>query len=167
MLAIGNLFYLAWSFWYRADQTDLTFVGLDSFALWALQAPVGSALQGGQWNPALATTQTFAQTMLGNPVPVAVVTLAPRPTYGHFLEVVRNLKAQKRCNVLVVENSWQPEMTSPDEVIIPAFVLCGYAAGDAGFSGTLPKDGTLLAYQKARINAEWERLTQSRTIVDY
>jgi hypothetical protein len=168
MLAIGNLFFLLWNYSRRADQAYLTFIGLDSWAVVASPAPVGSALQGGQWNPALVKTKILAHDWFGKPMPIAVVTLSPRQTYGHFLEVIHNLKAQKLCNVLIVEDAQRSELTtSPDEVMIPALVLCGYAVGDAGFSGTLPEDGTLLAYQKARIRAEWARLTQPRTIVDY
>jgi hypothetical protein len=166
LLAAINIFILLWNYWDRADRTYLTFIGLDSLAVVSSPAPVGSALSDGQWTPAVAQTQILAHDYFDKPMPVAVITLAPRPTYGHFLEVIRNLKAQNLCNVLIVENAQQSEITSPGEVEIPAFVLCGSSVGDAGFSGTLPKDGTLLDYQRALVEAEWAHLTQPRVIVD-
>ena len=74
------------------------------------------------------------------------VSLSPNQTYGHFIEVIRDLRARKKCNVLIREDGKPLKALAPhpdgsfDSWENSAIVLCGHQIGDAGFSGTLPPD---------------------------
>jgi hypothetical protein len=87
--------------------------------------------------------------MAGQRRSLVLITLAPRPIYGNFLQSIRKLRSLKKCNVLVREDGEPikaqaaPPDSLPDRLAIPALVLCGSAIGDAGFTGTLPPDGVV------------------------
>jgi hypothetical protein len=73
------------------------------------------------------------------------ISLAPTPTYGRFIESIRDLKARGICNVVIREND-APEArvgNGRNALTIPALVLCGNSIGDAGFDVSLPPDGPL------------------------
>lgn len=74
------------------------------------------------------------------------ITLAPHPTYAHFLTVVRDLKTNGKCNI-AIRDAGKPIQSDGDAegpfeyaLDVPALVLCGRPIGDAGFYGRLPRD---------------------------
>lgn len=76
---------------------------------------------------------------------LSYITLAPTPTYSHFVESIRNLRSPGKCNVLIREGGQPVELEDAaereqPELNILALVLCGSSIGHAGFYGTLPPD---------------------------
>lgn len=116
----------------------VTHVGLDSLSYFIPINRAASTYRNGRWQPGLNATRIA-------PEPIDYVTLAPRPTYGQFLRVIRDLKRRGRCNVLIHYPGIpivKPEVAGAEIVFdVPALVLCGDAIGDAGINEPVPADG--------------------------
>ena len=124
----------------------ITFVGLDSFAVVVPASKKGATLKDGRWHPAVSAAQISAQTMTGEERPVTLVTLTRSAPISNLIEVIKNLRAQRKCNVIIRGSDEEGMPTAlfqseGKDLLIPALVLCGHAIGDAGFTGVLPPDG--------------------------
>ncbi len=123
----------------------LTYVGLDSLDVVTRNA-TAARLTGERWQPSLDQARLIGQRMGGQKVPIWLVSLESQPTYGKFISIIRKLKSESRCNVVLLEHGSASRRYDAgtkrqfDVIEIPAFVLCGAAIGDAGFHGTLPPD---------------------------
>lgn len=124
----------------------ITYVGVDS-----LYVPVGpsqnaAAMRNGRWAPSHEKASFTVKDMADQERTLVLITLAPQPTYGRFLQAVRDLRGRGTCNILIREGRMDFETmsgaldASNRDLLIPALVLCGHAIGDAGFEGTLPHD---------------------------
>lgn len=140
------MLFLAWPAHKPVRAFAVTYVGVDSLGVISPASHKASALQNGKWVPDLADTQLPGSTMGGTPRELFYISLAPTPTYAHFLAAVRGLKSRGKCNVVIREGG-RPITPLADqrevdaEIEMLALVLCGSSIGDAGFSGTLPPDG--------------------------
>ncbi|MGW8191743.1 hypothetical protein [Sphingomonas hankookensis] len=120
----------------------VTHAGLDSMAYMIPLDRTASAYRDEHWKPGLDETRLA-------PDSIDYVTLAPGPTYGKFLHVIRDLKRRRRCNVLIHYPGiriLEPEAIGVERVFdVPALVLCGRAVGDAGIQEPVPTDGFITA----------------------
>lgn len=128
----------------------ITYVGLDSLELIVPASTRAAQLVNGRWDSDLyeGLRSLHGEEATGSaPRRLAFVSLGSRPVFGKAVEVIRALKAQNICHVLIRETG----IESPARVdfgkghrepylALPAIVLCGTAHGDAGFEGTLPID---------------------------
>ena len=150
-LLIGNALLLSDYYKrYIAYNAEITYVGLDSIDM---IVPVGmrpATLLAAKWDidPIPTVDANMFETIGSASVkPLALVSLAPHPTYSQAIKVIHDLKARHVCNVLIRESGRLEKITinfpnGPDKAIaIPALVLCGESIGDAGFYGVLPADG--------------------------
>lgn len=141
----GDALFLFW----RAHSKPfeiVTYVGLDSFYAEVPASKNGAALLNGRWEPALGDAEIATEDMGGNQRLLWLISLAPTHTYGLLLASIRDLKARKKCNVLIREGSVPTKVADAAShmyVGIPAFILCGRSIGDAGFNGKLPPDGAV------------------------
>ncbi|ATY33778.1 hypothetical protein [Sphingomonas psychrotolerans] len=152
LLVAANTAFFAWR-WHSVDAVGtVTWVGIDSLSIEVPASQPAVRLHQGEWDSndkGLAASMSPVQTMAGRERALAFITLAPQPTYAHFIEAIRDLKARRVCNVAVREGGrpWRATIPLPDGSFdgldVPALVLCGQQLGDAGFSGTLPPDGPI------------------------
>ncbi|HVI99188.1 MAG TPA: hypothetical protein VM657_08990 [Sphingomonas sp.] len=143
-LGTGDLLLLKRHWHHRANFASVTHVGLDSLFVMVPTSTQAAALHNGRWSPDLAKAAIPSEGEALHKRSITLITLEPHPTYGKFLQAIRSLRAQQKCNVLIREGNVLVEgHTKPDQLEIPALVLCGSAIGDAGFSGTLPPDGVV------------------------
>jgi hypothetical protein len=151
-LLVSNAIFLTWHF--RPAKAQIFHIGLDSLMLSVPERQTAAALQNGVWEPSLAKASLPVSGMAGDVKWITLVTLAPDPTYGRFIQAVRALKARGTCNVLVREGADLGEAAPPFSgprpgpppagvLDVPAIVLCGSSIGDAGFSGKLPPNGEI------------------------
>lgn len=122
----------------------VTHVGLDSFGL-PLPAPEwAAAFRKSEQNHGGGEVDVPAHDMGGHTRSLTLIVLAPTPTYGHFIDAIRDLRARGKCNLMVREGA-QPtrNLDGAQDWRSMALVLCGRSIGDAGFYGTLPPDGPL------------------------
>jgi hypothetical protein len=145
--------------WYRqrvtARNATITYVGIDSLTMMVPAKTPAATLKDGRWS--IDPTQALRSVPLHFSAGIekkylAFVSLGAVPYYGQAVMVIRRLRAQHLCNVLIRESAEpSPEKrdfgSGPDHVLhIPALVLCGSSIGDAGFSGRLPRDRRVHVY---------------------
>jgi hypothetical protein len=136
-----------------APNATILYVGADSFALTVPMKMRASKLLGGKWDsdPLRFRSVQIEFGMGLQRHSLALVSLEPEGNYGKAVEVLRDLKKRHICNVLIREvGRAESERViidfadGPDRALtIQAIALCGNGIGDAGFSGTLPKDGPI------------------------
>lgn len=127
--------------------TTITFVGLDSLGVVVPASTPFAEFHEGKWLPdPKAQAREIVEDMGRNKRSLALISLMPRPTYGRFIQSMRDIKARNICNIAILEGAEHIKSTAPlpdgsqEYLQIPAFVLCGHAIGDAGFYGELPPD---------------------------
>lgn len=162
LLVATNAAFFAWR-WRHADRVGtITWVGIDSLGIEVPASQAAARLREGQGNGSGdrgPDSPIAVRARSGRERPLAFITLEPRPTYGHFIEAIRDLKARKNCNVAIREGgkSLRSAIPLPDDSFemleVPAFVLCGTQLGDAGFSGTLPPDGPIRLSRDSMVEA--------------
>ncbi|WP_156347256.1 MULTISPECIES: hypothetical protein [unclassified Sphingomonas] len=129
------------------ERVWVTHVGLDSarYAIPIDRRP--ATFREKRWQPALDDTKIESVQRGSVRVPVDYISFSSNPTFGKFLEMVRDLKRRGRCNVLVHHpgiNIFRPETIGPAPkpmFDVPALVLCGEALGDAGITSPVTEDG--------------------------
>ena len=144
VLTVADVGLLTWHWLHGTGaNATITYAGLDSLSVVVPAKEPALMLKQQQWYLDGRPMSDWSEYMRnrGQGGPVALVTLAPRPTYAQFIQSVRDLKKRKICNVAMREGG--AVMKSHDEMQIPAFVLCGHQLGDAGFRRTLPPDGPI------------------------
>ena len=136
---------------FLAPNATILYIGADSFALTVPMKMRASRLLDGKWD---SDPQRFKSVQIEFGIgpqrhSLALVSLEPEGNFGKAVEVLRDLKARHICNVLIREVGRAEGIIinfpcGPDRALtIQAIVLCGNGIGDAGFSGTLPKDGPI------------------------
>lgn len=135
-----------WSYeHFFAPNAKITFVGLDSFAMVMPKAMQGARLASGKWDrdPTSILKLDFARGR--DPRRVALVSLAPEPTLGKAVAVIRDLKNRKICSLLITDSgSFHNFKDLPDNKIeVSSLLLCGEPVGDAVWIGTLPPDRSI------------------------
>ena len=135
----------------------ITFVALDSASIVFPRDQKVSRWHEGSWRPALNSTKITGTDALGKESQLYLLTLQPNPTFGRFLEVIREFKKRGRCNIALWDSGnvhldfaqsggWPKAMTataktlSHADVEVPALVLCGNPIGDHGYFEPLPAD---------------------------
>jgi hypothetical protein len=135
-----------------AKDAYITHIGLDSLEMIIPMGARAARLHNGIWDidPMKAMKSVPIDQARGiDGKSLALVSLAPRSTYGQAINVIRNLKARRICNVLIRESGRAEggSFNFPGGVdralAVPAIVLCGSSIGDAGFYGDLPADGRI------------------------
>lgn len=150
MLAVVGILGIADAvfFWHsrKPVYAPITYVGLDSLSVIVKVSQRGATFKDGRWEPAASEAQILTRDMLGNKQPLTLVTLTSSAPFGNLIEVVKDLRSQGRCNVLV--RGSDEEGPPPDfarlggkEILIQALVVCGQAIGDTSAYGKLPPDG--------------------------
>jgi hypothetical protein len=152
-LLAGNIAFLGWRLHEAAmPNAAITYAGLDSLALEVPRNQPAGILRGGKWQPDPATdarVRVSAETQTRRFLPVVVISLGPKPSYGRFIESVRSLRARHICHVAIMEGAaGVPEMErgyTPEGFLeIPTILLCGEPIGDAAsFDGKLPPDAVM------------------------
>ena len=148
ILLAGNVFFFAThdSFW--GTSATISYVGLDSLDMVMPNDHPATALLAGKWtsDPAVGPATISVTNSEGHIGKMVLVTLAPEPSYGKFIEVVRALKAKGICNVFIresgIDSGARVRFADGERSAskIPSIVLCGRPMGDAGFYGALPPD---------------------------
>ena len=144
-LGVGDALFLALRWRDHHISAPITYAGIDSLVVAVPVSRVGATLQNGKWSPALSDAQIPQEDIAGNERSITLVTLTGASAYGNFLQAIKNLKAQGRCNVAVRGSDEEgvpqhPLGEFPDSQFLSGLVLCGNSIGDAGFSGKLPLD---------------------------
>lgn len=139
VLSVIDVAFLSWIHLAYANAA-VTYVGLDSIAFKVPSNEPSLTLRQQHWyldgRPMSDWTEYLKNRESG---PVALITLAPQPTYDQFIRSIRDLKKRKICNVAIREGGEQLESAK----LASALILCGHGLGDAGFFGTLPEDGPI------------------------
>lgn len=135
---------LVWRF-LQPIYAPITFIGTDSINAIVPISERGATLKGGVWHPPISEAQILVRDMMGNERPLTLVTLTASEPYSNLIEVIKNLRANGKCNVLIRgsdEEGVPPyPILSDGSLFMKGVVLCGSSIGDAGFQGTLPADG--------------------------
>jgi hypothetical protein len=144
VLGIADAAFLWHTF--KPIYAPITFVGSDSLLVTVPVSKKGATLKNGSWHPALSEAQISAEILPGKEQPLTLVTLTHSSPFPNLIEVIKTLRAQGKCNVVIRgsdEEGVPPLQFRPEgeDLLLPAFVLCGDSIGDAGFHGTLPPDG--------------------------
>jgi hypothetical protein len=152
LLIANTLFVITLYKRHFAYNATITYIGLDSLGMVLPVRTRPAKWVAGKWDidPAATLNANMSGTFEDTSQrPLALVSLAPQPTYGRAIGIIRALKARHVCNVLIREGGrLDPEIINfpggPDRALeIPAVVLCGNSVGDAGFQGVLPADGPI------------------------
>jgi hypothetical protein len=115
--------------------------GIDSLVIGASPTNRVTSFSNGRWTPNLEKAATLTEEMNGRKRRLWIVDLTSSSTYGDFLDAIRDLKTHRKCNIAMnVGADWVDPTGSK---ISSALVLCGTSIGDAGFTGTLPRDGPI------------------------
>ena len=137
-------------FWHSLEPiyAPITFVGMDSLSVIVPLSQRGATLKDGRWQPAASGAQILAKDQQGNERRLTLVTLTSSAPFGNLIEVIRDLRSQGKCNVIIRGSDEEGPPPSflklgDNDLIIPALVVCGQAIGDSGFSGKLPPDGVV------------------------
>lgn len=129
----------------------ITYAGIDSMGEAFPENQAALSLKAGALQPdpgAMVTVNRLG----GDPRQLAVVGLAATPTYGRFIEMIRQLRARRLCNLAIRRERAQgltPFISDRFKAgtegfeYTPWLVLCGGSIGDTGFQGTLPPDSKI------------------------
>jgi hypothetical protein len=146
-LVTANIIFLYLPALYKNPTATIMFVGLDSTGAFVPTAYPFAEFRQGKWVPdPTVQAREIVEDMGGNKQSLALISLMPQPTYGHFIQSVRDLKARNICNIAIREGAEPIKSDTPlpdgsfEYFSIPALVLCGQSIGDAGFYGELPPD---------------------------
>lgn len=145
-LLLANIYLIVVGNHDRSPNAKIIFVGLDSFSALVPASHRFSTKNYNEWNPTLKESAYIGSDQAGNRRPVGLVSLAPEATYGKFIKSVEDLRARKICNVAIREhgnilNSLVANADGTHQiVIVPTFILCGRAIGDAGYMDEIPPD---------------------------
>lgn len=116
----------------------VTYAGLGSLAYMIPVGRAASAYEEHRWKPGLDATRFASE-------PVDYVTLTPEPTFGHFVQVIRDLKKRHRCNVLIhypgIRTVTSGSAGFERAFEIPVLMLCGEPLADANIPGPVLEDG--------------------------
>ncbi|WP_264939044.1 hypothetical protein [Sphingomonas caeni] len=148
VLLAGDILLAGWYYNCRAGtRATVIHVGLDSYGMIVPENQPMAKLIDGKWQPDPAADPSVS--LRDGPERLAMVSLAPDPGYGHFLQVIRDLRARGLCNVAILEGGTPHRMSVPlpggsrDAIEIQAILLCGHTLGDSGFTGQLPPDSEI------------------------
>lgn len=131
----------------QRERVWVTHVGLDSASYLIPLERKAAMFRQNRWQPKLDATKIESVRRGSSLAPVDYISLSSTPTFGQFLDIVRDLKQRDRYNVLMhypgigVFKPDSAETGLEPMFDVPALVLCGEALGDAGISDPIADDG--------------------------
>ena len=135
---------------YYRPSAALTYIGLDSVIMTVPASLRAPEYRNGTWDadPLRVLRSKYFDPPAGQkPKPVAFVSLEPDASFGHAIEVIRDLRARRVCHVAIREagNATPVEINfgkgRERGLDILSIVLCEHPYGDgSSFDGRLPAD---------------------------
>lgn len=135
---------------YYRPSAALTYIGLDSVVMTVPASLRAPEYRNGTWDadPLRVLRSKYFDPPAGQqPKPMALVSLGPHASFGHAVEVIRDLKARRVCHVAIREAGTATPVKidfgkgREMSLDILSIVLCEHPYGDgSSFDGHLPAD---------------------------